>query len=102
MKTKVIRSSENTAIGLDVGTNSIGWSVIKEQNGNPQDFVDCGSRIFIRSIEDKSPTSKNRKRRESRLQRRQIQRRSRRKNRLRNYLILKGFLPEVLKNNPTP
>ena len=90
------------AIGLDVGTNSIGWSVITEKKGKPQEFVDCGSRIFIRSVEDKSPTPKNRKRRESRLQRRQIQRRSRRKSRLRNYLILKGFLPDVLKNNPAP
>ncbi len=87
-------------IGLDVGTNSIGWSVIKESE--PMEFIDCGSRIFIRSVEDKSPTPKNRKRRESRLQRRQIQRRSRRKSRLRNYLILKGFLPETLKNNPAP
>ncbi|MCY4262469.1 MAG: hypothetical protein OXC97_04035, partial [Candidatus Dadabacteria bacterium] len=76
-------------IGLDVGTNSIGWSIIIENNGEPEAFVDCGSRIFIRSIEDKSPTPKNRKRRESRLQRRQIQRRSRRKTRLRNYLIMK-------------
>lgn len=90
------------AIGLDVGTNSIGWSVITEKKGKPQEFVDCGSRIFIRSVEDKSPTPKNRKRRESRLQRRQIQRRSRRKSRLRNYLILKDFLPDVLKNNPAP
>ena len=101
MKTKGYEFGEYS-IGLDVGTNSIGWSVIKEQSGKPQEFVDCGSRIFVRSVEDKSPTPKNRKRRESRLQRRQIQRRSRRKNRLRNYLILKGFLPEVLKNNPTP
>lgn len=90
------------AIGLDVGTNSIGWSVIKEKDGEPVEFIDCGSRIFIRSVEDKSPTPKNRKRRESRLQRRQVQRRSRRKNRLRNYLTLKGFLPEVLRNNPAP
>lgn len=90
------------SIGLDVGTNSIGWSIIKEESGKPQEFIDCGSRIFIRSVEDKSPTPKNRKRRESRLQRRQIQRRSRRKNRLRNYLILKGLLPKALKNNPAP
>lgn len=90
------------AIGLDVGTNSIGWSLVREKDGESVEFIDCGSRIFIRSVEDKSPTPKNRKRRESRLQRRQVQRRSRRKSRLRNYLILKGFLPEVLKNNPTP
>ena len=101
MNTEKCKLPEYT-IGLDVGTNSIGWSVIKEKDGEPVDLVDCGSRIFIRSVEDKSPTPKNRKRRESRLQRRQIQRSSRRKNRLRNYLILKGFLPEVLKNNPAP
>ena len=89
-------------IGLDVGTNSIGWSVIEEKNKEPVKFIDCGSRIFIRSIEDKSSTPKNRKRRESRLQRRQIQRRNRRKGRIRNYLILKGFLPEELKNNLSP
>lgn len=99
MKTKKSELAEYV-IGLDVGTNSIGWSVIK--NGEPMEFIDCGSRIFIRSVEDKSLTPKNRKRRESRLQRRQIQRRSRRKSRLRNYLILKDFLPETLKNNPAP
>ena len=99
MKTKESELAEYV-IGLDVGTNSIGWSVIK--HGEPMEFIDCGSRIFIRSVEDKSPTPKNRKRRESRLQRRQIQRRSRRKSRLRNYLILKDFLPKTLKNNPAP
>lgn len=101
MNTEKCKLSEYT-IGLDVGTNSIGWSVIKEKSGEPVEFIDCGSRIFIRSVENESPTPKNRKRRESRLQRRQIQRRSRRKSRLRNYLILKGFLPEALKNNLAP
>ncbi len=97
-----MEKSSGYAIGLDVGTNSIGWSVIKEKDGQPIEFVDCGSRIFIRSVEDKSPIPKNRKRRDSRLQRRQVQRRSRRKSRLRNYLVSKEFLPEVLKNNPAP
>ena len=97
-----MEKSSGYAIGLDVGTNSIGWSVIKEEDGQPIEFVDCGSRIFIRSVEDKSPIPKNRKRRDSRLQRRQVQRRSRRKSRLRNYLVSKEFLPEALKNNPAP
>lgn len=97
-----MEKSSGYAIGLDVGTNSIGWSVIKEEDGQPIEFVDCGSRIFIRSVEDKSPIPKNRKRRDSRLQRRQVQRRSRRKSRLRNYLVSKNFLPEALKNNPAP
>ena len=92
------------ALGLDVGTNSIGWSIVEENNGEPIRFVDCGSRVFIRSVEDKTdkPKPKNQKRRRARLSRRVIERRHRRKARLRNYLISKGFLPETLKNNPNP
>ena len=89
-------------LGLDMGTNSIGWSVIEEQDGEPKDFVDCGSRIFIRSVEDKTPTPKNQKRRNMRLMRRVIERRHRRKERLRNYLISKGFLPADLKGEKNP
>lgn len=85
------------SIGIDMGTNSIGWSVVEEQNGEPKKLIDCGSRIFIRSVEDKTPTPKNQKRRKMRLMRRVIERRHRRKMRLRNYLISKGFLPETLK-----
>lgn len=90
------------ALGLDMGTNSIGWSIIEEHKGEPKNFIDCGSRIFIRSIEDKTPTPKNQNRREKRLLRRVIERRHRRKMRLRNYLISKGFLPKVLKDEPNP
>ncbi len=85
-----------------MGTNSIGWSVVEEHKGVPKDIIDCGSRIFIRSVEDKTPTPKNQKRRESRLLRRVIERRRRRKMRLRNYLLSKGFLPEILKDEPNP
>lgn len=90
------------SIGLDIGTNSIGWSVVEEQNGKPKKLIDCGSRIFIRSVEDKTPTPKNQKRRKMRLMRRVIERRHRRKMRLRNYLISKGFLPETLKGKLNP
>ncbi len=90
------------AVGIDMGTNSIGWSVVEEHKGKPTRFVDCGSRIFIRSVEDKTPTPKNQKRRNMRLLRRGIERRHRRKMRLRNYLIGKGFLPESLKGELNP
>ncbi len=85
-----------------MGTNSIGWSVVEEQDGKPEKLIDCGSRIFIRSVEDKTPTPKNQKRRNMRLMRRVIERRHRRKTRLRNYLISKGFLPDTLKGKPSP
>jgi len=90
------------SIGIDMGTNSIGWSIVEEKDGKPEKFIDCGSRIFIRSVEDKTPTPKNKKRRDSRLLRRVIERRHRRKMRLRNYLISKGFLPESLKGELNP
>ena len=90
------------SIGIDMGTNSIGWSIVEEKDGKPEKFIDCGSRIFIRSVEDKTPTPKNKKRRDSRLLRRVIERRHRRKMRLRNYLISKGFLPKSLKGELNP
>ncbi|QMU56110.1 MAG: type II CRISPR RNA-guided endonuclease Cas9 [Candidatus Mycalebacterium zealandia] len=98
---KKAKLSEYT-IGLDMGTNSIGWSVVEEKNGKPKGLVSCGSRIFIRSVEDKTPTPKNQNRREKRLLRRVIERRHRRKMRLRNYLISKEFLPNSLKDEPNP
>ena len=90
------------AIGIDMGTNSIGWSVVEEKDGEPKELIDCGSRIFIRSVENDKPTPKNQKRRKSRLLRRVIGRRHRRKMRLRNYLISKGFLPQDLKGELNP
>ncbi|MEA1989780.1 MAG: type II CRISPR RNA-guided endonuclease Cas9, partial [Pseudomonadota bacterium] len=55
-----------------------------------------------RSVEDKTPTPKNQARRNARMARRIIQRRSRRKQRMLNYLISLNFLPQCLKNNPQP
>lgn len=83
--------------GFDLGTNSIGWAVLEEREGQATAVVDFGSRIFSKVTEDKTPTPKNQKRRAMRLARRLIQRRARRRQRLENFLIKLGFLPPDLR-----
>ena len=74
-------------LGLDLGSNSIGWALLKATAGKPTGLIDLGSRIFNKAVEDKTPTPKNQKRRNSRLARRVVQRRARRKQRMLNYLV---------------
>lgn len=89
-------------LGLDLGSNSIGWALLKESNGKPYEIINIGSRIFTKATEDKTPTPKNVKRRNARLARRITQRRSRRKLRMLNYLIKLNLLPQDLTANLTP
>lgn len=89
-------------LGLDLGTNSIGWALLAVDDNQPVSIVDLGCRIFTRAVEEKTPIPKNAARRNSRLTRRVLQRRSARKKRMQNYLIKLGFLPETLRNNLSP
>ncbi|MBM4207800.1 MAG: hypothetical protein FJ190_07190 [Gammaproteobacteria bacterium] len=89
-------------LGLDLGSNSIGWALLEEQDCKPTKLIDVGSRIFIKAAEEKTPTPKNVKRRNARLTRRVLQRRARRKARMLNYLIQLGLLPQELKDNLAP
>lgn len=89
-------------LGLDLGSNSIGWTLLEEQDGKPSKIIDLGSRIFIKAVEEKTPTPKNVKRRNARLTRRVLQRRARRKARMLNFLIQLDLLPQELKDNPEP
>ncbi len=89
-------------LGLDLGTNSIGWALIEEINTSPDKIIDGGVRIFTKSVEDKTPTPKNQARRNARLARRVIQRRRRRKQRTLNFLVSKKLLPHELQNNTSP
>jgi CRISPR-associated endonuclease Csn1 len=89
-------------LGLDLGSNSIGWALLQEANGELQGIINIGSRIFTKAVEEKTPTPKNVKRRNARLTRRVLQRRARRKLRLLNYLIRLNLLPQELTDNPAP
>jgi len=51
-----------TTLGLDLGSNSIGWALLEEKDGKPHRIIDLGSRIFTKAVEEKTPTPKNAKR----------------------------------------
>jgi len=86
-----------SVLGLDLGSNSLGWALLSStESGELTDIVDVGVRIFPKAVEEKTPTPNNQKRRNSRLARRIVQRRSRRKKALLNYLVSLGLLPKAL------
>lgn len=89
-------------LGLDLGSNSIGWALLKEEDDKPCGIMDVGARIFTKAVEEKTPTPKNMKRRDARLARRVIQRRARRKSRMLNYLVSLNLLPKDLQGHTQP
>jgi CRISPR-associated endonuclease Csn1 len=89
-------------LGLDLGSNSLGWALLEEDNGEVNKIIDLGSRIFNKAVEEKVPTPKNVKRRDMRLGRRVLQRRSRRKQRMLNYLVSLYLLPKELQGHTQP
>lgn len=90
-------------LGLDLGTNSIGWALtnIKETpDGKPSGKIEgIGSRIFSEGVENlgegKREQSKNATRRDKRQSRRQNFRRKLRKERLAKLLIKHNMFPDV-------
>lgn len=84
----------STILGLDLGTNSIGWAIVDEQN---EKILDSGSRVFPMGVnlERGNETSKNATRREKRQARRQNFRRKRRKQELAKLLIEYKMFPDI-------
>jgi CRISPR-associated endonuclease Csn1 len=91
-----------TILGLDLGSNSLGWALLEEVDGQAISIIDIGSRIFTKAVEEKVPTPKNVKRRDMRLGRRVLQRRARRKQRMMNYLVSLDLLSNELQRNYQP
>ena len=84
-------------LGLDLGTNSVGWGMVDEDPvDNIGRIVACGVRIFHEAVDAQSRTPKNAQRRSARLARRILQRRARRRALLRSQLAEAGFLPPEL------
>lgn len=71
--------TEHRVLGLDLGTNSIGWSLISydgtPDDRRPREIVACGVRVFQEAVDAKSREPKNKARRAARALRRQTQRR---------------------------
>ncbi len=81
-------------LGLDLGTNSIGWALIDYKKGSPVELIDCGVRIFQEAVEAKTRTPKNHARRAARSLRKIVNRRRMRRQLLTRILVEHGFLPE--------
>lgn len=81
-------------LGLDLGTNSIGWAIVDNKASK---ILDAGVRIFPEGVSrDKGrEISKNEQRRTARQVRRQFFRRSLRKQKLISILIPLGMFPNV-------
>lgn len=85
----------NLTLGLDLGTNSIGWALIDfDDNQQPQKLIACGSRIFQEAVEAKTGTPKNHARRAARAARKLVARRKQRRTKLLNLLVHHGLLPQ--------
>lgn len=81
-------------LGLDLGTNSIGWFITEiNESGEFTKLVDGNSRLFHDGRDPKSKTSNAVKRREARGMRRNRDRKLQRMNKLLNYLLKKKVFP---------
>lgn len=86
-------------LGLDVGTNSLGWSVLKlDKDGNPCAIKDAGVRIFADGRDEKSKATLAATRREKRSARRRRDRFKQRQKYLLNALTEKGLFPDEKDN----
>jgi len=84
-------------LGLDLGVSSVGWAAIQDDSGRPAKILCSGVRIFEPGMEGDISSgraeSRNKKRRDARLVRRQIDRRKRRKQKLLHCLQKLNLLP---------
>ncbi|MGH9359661.1 MAG: type II CRISPR RNA-guided endonuclease Cas9, partial [Terriglobia bacterium] len=84
-------------LGIDLGTDSLGWALVARANGEPLHLVRTGVRIFDSGMDETKglgkEESRNLKRREARLHRRQLWRQRRRLSKIFHLLQSYGLLP---------
>lgn len=84
-------------LGIDLGSNSLGWALIALIDGEPHHLIRAGVRVFDAGMEGDIASgreeSRNLKRRQMRAQRRQTWRRARRLRKILNLLQRSGLLP---------
>jgi len=90
-------SSNNYVLGIDLGSASLGWAVIEQADGEPAGLKAAGVRVFSPGVDGNmdrgQEESRNLKRREARLHRRQLRRRAARQRELFYLLQSAGLLP---------
>ncbi|MDP2168280.1 MAG: type II CRISPR RNA-guided endonuclease Cas9 [Thermodesulfovibrionales bacterium] len=91
-------------LGLDLGSNSLGWALISSDGDGSRKIIDSGARVFEAGLDnletDGKGESRNAKRQEARSSRRRLERLSRRLVRLANTLQRKGLIPQGDYNDP--
>lgn len=92
-------NEENQLIlGIDLGTSSLGWTLVNANEGRPIGIHSMGVRVFDEGLEglqqDGRGASRNVSRRNARMVRRGIERRARRQTKLAHILQANGFFPE--------
>lgn len=90
-------NNSDFVLGIDLGTNSLGWAVLEREGGAPVGVRAAGARVFESAmdgdIESGREESRNKARRDARLQRRQAWRRRRRRKKVFRLLQQCGLLP---------
>ncbi len=92
-------------LGLDIGTNSVGWALIEtDSDGDPSGVHAAGARCFDAGLDGDVGSGRgeprNAKRRDARQARRQGWRRKRRRKKLIGVLQKHGLLPESIERTP--
>ncbi len=89
-------------IGLDIGTNSVGWAFVKESKKDKIELIDIGTYIFpigtIVDAKSNKEKTKNEQRREYRGTRRNIFRYKLRRKKLKSILNSIDLIPDFKKN----
>ncbi len=93
---------KKTVLGLDLGTNSIGWALVEvDENGSPLSIIGMGSRIIPLNSDERDQfqkgqaISKNRDRTIARTQRKGYDRKQLRKKELKTILAKYGIAPTM-------
>jgi len=91
-------------LGIDLGSNSLGWALVSRTGGQPTGILRTGVRIFESAMDGNMAAgreeSRNRARREARLHRRQLWRRARRLKKTLHLLQRFGLLPQGQSSTP--
>ena len=92
-----VKTTGDFVLGIDLGANLVGWALVARKDGNPSKLLQIGSRVFDAGmdgdLESGREESRNLKRREARLHRRQLWRRGRRMRKIFHLLQTAGLLP---------
>lgn len=91
------KTQRERVLGIDLGTSSVGWALVEYEQGEAKRIVDAGVRIFEAGVEGDIQSgrdeSRNKTRRDKRMQRRQFDRRARRLANVARLLQSQGMLP---------